>query len=92
VQALHRMGEGRKTHVVSLIFQVFQMFRRYDANGFYKSRSGCCICCKWLYTYAVSFSSQCFICFSRRMLQVFLLHMFHICCKCFYLDVAYVLK
>jgi hypothetical protein len=46
-----------------------------------------------VYTYVASFCSQCFICFSRRMLQVCLFG----CCICFkymlhvfYLDVAYV--
>jgi hypothetical protein len=33
---------------------------------------------QWLYTYVVSSCSQCFICFSD------------VCCKCVYLDVAYV--
>ena len=33
---------------------------------------------QWLYTYVANFCSQCFICFSD------------VCCKCVYLDVAYV--
>jgi hypothetical protein len=48
---------------------------------------------KWLYTYVESLCSYCFICFSRRMLQVCLFR----CCICFthmlhvyYMDVAYV--
>ena len=48
---------------------------------------------QWLYMYVASFCSQCFICFSRHMLQVCLFE----CCICFthmlqvfYLDVAYV--
>ena len=50
---------------------------------------------QWLYTYVVSFCSQCFICFYRRMLQVCLFE----CCICFthmlqvfYLDVTYIIQ
>jgi hypothetical protein len=40
--------EGRTTHVFKITFQVFQKFHRYVASvsyGYYKSRSGCYICC-----------------------------------------------
>jgi hypothetical protein len=50
---------------------------------------------QWLYTHIANFCSQCFICFLRRMLQVYLFG----CCICFtymlqvfYLLVAYILQ
>jgi hypothetical protein len=63
------------------IFQVFQMFYMYVPNVSYeccKSRSGCCIC-----------YNGC-----TRTLQVSIpnVHMFlDVCCKCVYVDIAYVL-
>jgi hypothetical protein len=63
------------------MFQVFQMFHRYVASVSYgccKSRSGCCIYCNGC----------------TRMLQAPILNVssifFDVCCKCVYLDVAYV--
>jgi hypothetical protein len=51
------------------------MFQRYVASVSYGSRSGCCNC---LYRYVASIYFQCFIYFSD------------VCCKCVYLDLAYV--
>jgi hypothetical protein len=59
-------------------FWMFQMFHRYVAiisYGCCKSRLRCCICCN---------SCTC-------MLQAFVPVFSDVCCKCVYLDVAYVL-
>ena len=51
---------------------------------------------QWAHTFVASLCSQCFICFLQTYVAsvfVWTLHMFlHICCKCFYLNVAYVLQ
>jgi hypothetical protein len=76
----------RMFHVLSCLkcckhmFQVFRIFQRYVASVSYgccKSRSRCCICCN---------GNTC-------MLQTSVLNVsfiFHVSCKCVYLDVAYV--
>jgi hypothetical protein len=63
------------------MFQVFQLFQRYVARVSYgccKSRLGCCICCNGC----------------TLMLQIFVPNVSSVfsdvCCKCVYLDVAYV--
>jgi hypothetical protein len=49
---------------------------------------------QWLYMYVTSICSKCFICFFRRMLQASVSNVSSafsdVCCKCTYLDVAYV--
>jgi hypothetical protein len=59
--------------------------KAHDATLYFKCFRCLEVCCKcfiwmlqWLYTYVAIFCFQCFICFPD------------ICCKCVYLDVAYV--
>jgi len=76
------------------MFQVFQAFS-YMLQAYVASVSvvlDVCFKCfiwmlQWLHTYVTIVCSQCFICFFRHMLQV--CYVSHICCKVFYLDVAY---
>jgi hypothetical protein len=67
------------------------MLQRYVARVSYgccKSKIGMLRLLQWLYTYVVNVSSQCFICFFRRMLQLCLSR----CCICFHIYVASVLS
>ena len=63
------------------MFQVFHMFYKHVASvsyGYCKSRSGCCICCN---------GCTCMLHMSIPKVSSVSLD---VCCKCVYLDVAYI--
>jgi hypothetical protein len=87
-------------YIVNICFKCFSCYQRHVTSvsyGYYKSRSGCCICCKCFrdmlqvfQRHVISVCSKCFIYF-RRMLQAVLICMLYmfdtyiatVCSKCF---------